>query len=176
MQNGIDPAELGEVTAVPPRGGGNLRTLAEIEADLSRRLPPRLLGTKTKGGRQITYFSVWTAQKLLDLFAHGWQSYNTFSLSGERVVCDTRLCIPTSDYGLVCRSGSGDDSEDEDEPEAFATEAARKAFETEQRQRQYGSPATRAEGQSLKRAAARFGLGVYLRGSTNTNGNQRGER
>lgn len=129
-----------------------LRTLAEIVADLSKPIPDRFLAEKVKGGAKLTIYTWMTVQKFLDHFAPGWQNFNKPVLSNERVVVDCKLCIPTSDYGLVCRSATGDDSEDDDDDSP-----------QEQRARQYGSPTTRAEGQAFKRAAARFGFGLYLR-------------
>lgn len=129
------------------------RTLHDVITDLSRPIPDRLLKTKKKGGREITIFTWLTAQRFLDLMAPGWSGRATLTYSGERVGCVYEICIPTSDAGLVCRAASGDDSEDDDD----MTEAEVKA-------RQYGSPSTRAEGQAFKRACARFGFGMYLRG------------
>lgn len=128
------PAEL------PNRG---LRTLAEVIAELSREIPDRFLSQKRKGNVSITIYSWMTVQKFLDFMAPGWQGRAAPVLSTERVACVYELCIPTSDYGLVCRSATGDDQEDDDEG--------------------WGSPMTRAEGQAFKRAAARFGFGMYLR-------------
>lgn len=128
------------------------RTLAEIEADLSKPIPPEMLSKKKKGGTEITIFTWVTAQRALSYYAPGWQGEPKLTYSGERVGCVFKLCIPTSDCGLVCRGASGDDSEDDDD-----------MSDSERRQREYGSPTTRAEGQAFKRAAARFGFGLYLR-------------
>lgn len=119
------------------------QTLAEIIAALSAEIPARFLATKRKGGAEITIFTWVTCQRFLDLLAPGWQGRATTTLSGERVACVYEICIPTSDAGLVCRAATGDDKEDDDEG--------------------WGSPMTRAEGQAFKRAAARFGFGLYLR-------------
>jgi hypothetical protein len=140
-----------------------LRTLDEIIADLSKPIPPQFLTEKTKGGTKLTVFTWVIAQRFLDLYAPGWQNFNTPVLSNERVVVDCKLCIPTSDMGLVCRAATGDDSEDEDEVPDFETPEAKKKWEQEQRGRQFGSPVTRAEGQAFKRAATRFGFGLHLR-------------
>jgi hypothetical protein len=148
-----------------------LRTLAEIEADLSAPIPDEYLGTKTKGGRTFTIFTWMVAQGFLNKYAPGWHGHATLTYSGERVGCVYQLCIPTSDYGLVCRAASGDDQEDDDEVPEFETTDERKKWESEQRQRQFGTPTTRAEGQAFKRAAARFGLGMYLRSRSVPTGN-----
>lgn len=140
-------------------GGGGSRPLAAIIADLSKPIPDRLLQTKQKGGATLTFYTWMTAQRYLDLYAPGWWSRTIVALSAERVAVVVELTIPTSDHGLVTRAASGDDTEDDDEMD-----------EREQRQRQYGSPTTRAEGQAFKRACARFGLGLYLRDKHNHGG------
>ncbi len=129
-----------------------LRTLDEVISDLSQPIPDEYLSTKKKGGQEITIFSWVTAQRFLDMKAPGWHGDAVLTYSGERVGCVYKLCIPTSDHGLVCRAASGDDQED-DEDET----------EQERRQRQYGTPTTRAEAQAFKRAAGRFGFGLDLR-------------
>ncbi len=139
------------------------RTLAEIIADLSQPIPQEYLREKKKGGATLTIFEWMTAQRFLDWHAPGWHGHATLTYSNERVGCVYEVCIPTSDAGLVCRSASGDDSEDDDETPLFANMEERKKWEAEQRQRNYGSPTTRAEGQAFKRAATRFGFGLYLR-------------
>lgn len=150
-------------TNTTPRHAPGERTLHEIIGDLSRPLNERFLKTKVKGGRSITIFTWITTQKFLDLYAPGWSGRATLTYSAERVGCAYELCIPTSDAGLVCRAATGDDSEDDDETPEFETADDRKKWEREQGQRQYGTPTTRAEGQAFKRAAARFGFGLYLR-------------
>lgn len=149
------------------RAWSKFRTLAEIEADLSQPIPPEFLGEKIKANQKLTIFSWMLAQEYLNFFAPGWVSKTTITATTERVAAVCTICIPTSDYGLVCREASGDDSEDDDEMPDFDDtdegEKARKRWSSEQGQRQYGSPTTRAEGQAFKRAVGRFGLGMYLR-------------
>ena len=126
-----------------PRYRPGERTLAEIISDLSREIPARFLGAKQKGNQKITIYSWMVVQRFLDHYAPGWSGRATPVLSTERVACSYELCIPTADAGVVCRAATGDDQEDDDEG--------------------WGSPMTRAEGQAFKRAAARFGFGLYLR-------------
>jgi hypothetical protein len=147
MSDGV-PLESTQVSRYQP----GERTLAQIIFDLSQKIPERLLSTKKKGGRELTIYTWMTAQKFLDFYAPGWQGHATLTYSGERVGCVYEICIPTSDAGVVCRAASGDDAEDDDDD----TDAERRA-------REFGSPTTRAEGQAFKRAAARFGQGIWLR-------------
>lgn len=139
------------------------RTLAEIEADLHKEIAHRHLGTKTKGGRTFTVFTWMVVQQYLNYFAPGWSGDAALTFSNERVGCTYKLCIPTSDAGLVCRAATGDDSEDDDEEDRPTEPTALRKWEADQKGRQFGTPTTRAEGQAFKRAAARFGFGVYLR-------------
>lgn len=135
---------MNEATTDKQRPGPGEQTLACIIAALSAEIPPRFLATKKKGGQEITIFTWMTVQRFLDLLAPGWHGHATATLSGERVVCVYELCIPTEDAGLVCRAATGDEDEEEDD-------------------KGWGSAMTRAEGQAFKRAAARFGFGLYLR-------------
>lgn len=154
-------ADTSTYTQSPHKPGA--RSLAEIEADLHREIPTRFLSDKTKGGRTFTVFSWITAQRFLNYFAPGWHGRAALTYSNERVGCVYELCIPTSDAGLVCRGATGDDSEDDDPDDIPADPDQRKKWQQDQKGRNFGSPTTRAEGQAFKRAAARFGFGIYLR-------------
>lgn len=119
------------------------RPLAAVLADLKRPIHESFLQTKTKKGTEITFISWHTATRILDKYAPGWQ-YETHSQiagDGSHVVVDARIGLPTADYGLVWRGATG---WDEDEEKA------------------YGDASDRAESQALRRAAAKFGLGLYL--------------
>lgn len=118
------------------------QTLAEIIAALSKPLPDSLLQTKTKGGTQITFMSWRTCQRILDKHAPGWSGKVTqIVCTGDRTAVGYAISIPTSDCGDVMRSATG--TEDEEDSG-------------------WGDPVTKAEQQAFKRAAARFGLGLYL--------------
>lgn len=139
------------------------QTLDEIIAALSKEIPARFLQVKRKGGQDLVFFTWVTAQRFLDLYAPGWHGKATLTYSEGRVGCVYEISIPTSDGGLVPRAATGDDTEDDDDMPEFQTDDERKRWVQEQRQRNYGSPTTRAEGQAFKRAAGRFGFGLYLR-------------
>lgn len=143
------------------------RSLADIEADLAISLPPQYLGEKRKGGQAMTIFTRWLTQQALKYYAPGWYGHEQLTISNERIACTYNLCIPTSDAGLVCRPASGDDSEDDDEmPDFSDDEAGREAakkWRSEQGQRAFGSPTTRASGQAFKRAATQFSFQLHLR-------------
>ena len=117
------------------------RTIAEIINDLSKPLPARFIKTKTVGGQKIRFLPWHTAVKFLDLYATGW-SYEIRHLAGigGKLVIVARVVIPCAE-GLVYREAAGQEDEDV---------------------RGYGDSSSNAEAQALKRAAAKFGLGLYL--------------
>ena len=117
------------------------RTIAEIINDLSKPIPARFIKTKTVGGQKIRFLPWHTAVKFLDLYASGW-SYEIRHLAGigGKLVIVARLSIPCVE-GVVYREAAGQ----EDEVVSG-----------------WGDSSSNAEAQSLKRAAAKFGLGLYL--------------
>ena len=117
------------------------RSIREIIADLSKTVAARHLKTRRQGGTEITYIEWHTAVKYLDLFAPGW-SYAVKSVSqvGSLVTVIASISIPCAE-GVVTREATG--CEDADA-------------------KGYGDPCSNAEAMALKRAASRFGLGLYL--------------
>jgi hypothetical protein len=117
------------------------RPFAEIIADLSKPLPKRHLKTRKQGGAELTYIEWHTAVKYLDHFAPGW-SYHVKSvqLVGNLVTVIAAISIPATE-GLITREATG------------CEEADAKG---------YGDACSNAEAMALKRAAAKFQLGLYL--------------
>jgi hypothetical protein len=117
------------------------RPIAEIVSDLSKEIPRRLLRSKTVGGQKIHFLPWHTAIKFLDLYAPGW-SYEIRHLAGigGKLVIVSRISIPCAE-GMIYREATGIEDEDVD---------------------RYGDPSSNAESMSLRRAAAKFGLGLYL--------------
>jgi len=118
-----------------------LRSITEIINDLSKPIPRRLLRSKTVGGQKIFFLPWHTAVKFLDLYAPGW-SYEIRHLTGigNKLVLVSRISIPCTE-GVVYREATGQEDEDVDK---------------------YGDPSSNAESMSLRRAAAKFGLGLGL--------------
>lgn len=119
----------------------SLRSIGDIINDLSKPIPARLLRTKTVGGQKIRYLPWHTAVKFLDLYAPGW-SYEVRHVTGigGKLVIVSRVSIPCTE-GVVYREATGLEDEDVD---------------------RFGDPSSNAESMSLRRAAAKFGLGLYL--------------
>lgn len=121
------------------------RSLAEIITDLSKPIHARHLKQKTKGGRSMDFIPWYYAIGYLDLYAPGW-SYEirqaVWSLEG-RLILTVRITIPCAE-GIFFREATGT----EEEPE--------------EGEKMYGDPSSNAESMALRRAAAKFGLGLYL--------------
>ena len=120
------------------------RPLADIMADLSKPIAAQHLKQKKKGGATLTYIPWYYAVRYLDYYAPGWCSeVRSITWQNDRIVVTVRLSIPTAE-GLVWREATGT----EEEPD--------------EGDKMYGDPSSNAEAMALKRAAAKFGLGLYL--------------
>lgn len=110
---------------------------------MSQPIAARHLKTKpaTKQGGQITYIEWHTAVKYLDHFAPGW-SYHVrgVALVGDLVTVIASISIPCAE-GVITREATG--CEDSDA-------------------KGYGDACSNAEAMALKRAAAKFGLGLHM--------------
>jgi hypothetical protein len=129
--------QLREVSA-PAEGP---RSIKDIIADLSKPLAQRHLKTRRQGGAELTYIEWSTAIKYLDFHASGWSySVKSVSMVGNLVTVIASISIPCAE-GVVTREATG------------CEEADAKG---------YGDPCSNAEAMALKRAASKFGLGLYL--------------
>jgi hypothetical protein len=117
------------------------RSIKDIIADLSKPLAKRHLKTRRQGGAELTYIEWHTAVKYLDLFAPGW-SYAVRSVGqvGNLVTVIASISIPCAE-GVITREATGCEETDA---------------------RGYGDAVSNAEAMAIKRAAAKFGLGLYL--------------
>jgi hypothetical protein len=117
------------------------RSIRDIIADLSKPIVARHLKTRRQGGNEITYIEWHTAVKYLDLFAPGWTyAVKNVALVGNLVTVIASISIPCGE-GVVTREATG--CEDSDS-------------------KGYGDACSNAEAMALKRAAAKFGLGLHL--------------
>ena len=130
---------MGEEKAAAAFGYG--RPIADIVADLKKPLERRHLKTRKQGGADLTYIEWHTAVKYLDHFAPGWSYYvKRVELVGNLVSVIASISIPCQE-GVITREATGcEDLES----------------------RGYGDACSNAEAMALKRAAAKFGLGLYL--------------
>lgn len=118
-----------------------LRSIRDIVKDLSKPVAKRHLRTRKQGGKELTYISWYDAVKYLDHYAPGWcyevRSMN--SVSGK-LILTIRLSIPALE-GIVYREATGQEEEETTS---------------------YGDSSSNAESMALRRAAAKFGLGLSL--------------
>jgi hypothetical protein len=117
------------------------RSIRDIIKDLRKPISPRHLRTRKQGGKELTYISWHDAIKYLDHYAPGWcyEVRNITSIGG-RLVITVRISIPCAE-GMVWREATGQEEEDTGS---------------------YGDPSSNAESMALRRAASKFGLGLYL--------------
>jgi len=118
-----------------------VRSIREIVQDLSKPVAKRHLRSRKQGGKEIQYIAWHDAIKYLDHYASGW-NYEIRSMTsvGGKLIIIVRLSIPCLE-GVVYREATGQEDE---------------THET------YGDSSSNAESMALRRASAKFGLGLYL--------------
>ena len=122
-----------------------LRPIGDIIRDLSKELAERHIKIKTLKGQKIHFITWYHAVKYLDLYAPGWSGEVREVVEiGGRVVVVYRISIPCLE-GFIWREATGQESDWDEEEET-----------------KYGDPSSNAEAMAFKRAAAKFGLGLYL--------------
>ena len=123
------------------------RPLAEIMADLSKPIASAHLKHKEVNNRKtgtkslLTYIPWHYAIKYLDFYAPGWnyEIRSVTQISGA-VILTVRITIPCAE-GLIYREATGIEDEETSS---------------------FGDTSSNAESMALRRAAAKFGLGLYL--------------
>lgn len=118
-----------------------LRSIRDIVKDLSKPVAKRHLRTRKQGGKELTYIAWHDAVKYLDHYAPGWcyEVRSIDSIAGK-LILTIRLSVPCAE-GLIFREATGQEDENTDS---------------------WGDPSSNAESMALRRAAAKFGLGLYL--------------
>ena len=118
-----------------------LRSIRDIVKDLTKPVAKRHLRVRRQGGKEIGYIAWHDAIKYLDHYAPGW-NYEIRSMNsiGGKLIIIIRLSVPCAE-GIVFREATGQEAEDKDS---------------------YGDSSSNAESMALRRAAAKFGLGLYL--------------
>jgi hypothetical protein len=164
----VAATQNGNGKLAPPSTVGEW-SISQIIMALSRELPPSMLETRKQGGKQIEYISWHSVNRILDKYAPGWNwSIMRIELSSDRIFIVGRLSITASD-GLFYREATGtellkEEKEiwigDRDNRQPVKDDLGRNR--TEPRELAYGDPSSNAESMAFRRAAARFGLGLYL--------------
>ena len=131
--------ETGEFSEIGSRV--ELRSIRDIVSDLSKPVAKRHLRSRKQGGKEIQYISWHDAVKYLDHYAPGWnyEIRNIQNIAGK-LILTVRLSVPCAE-GIVFREATGQEDEDKDN---------------------YGDSSSNAESMALRRASAKFGLGLYL--------------
>jgi len=119
----------------------NLRSIREIVKDLSKPIAQKHLRKRRQGGKEIIYLAWHDAVKYLDHFAPGW-CYEIRSIDsvGGKLILTIRLSIMCAE-GIVYREATGQEDENTDS---------------------WGDSSSNAESMALRRACAKFGLGLSL--------------
>jgi len=116
-------------------------TLSAIVEALSKPIPNQLLETKKLGGRAIQYVPWHRVVSLLNRYAPGWQwEIKSIHTTNDDLFLIGRLTIPTAE-GMVYREATGTNS---------------------LKDTAYGDASSNAESMAFRRAAAKFGLALYL--------------
>jgi hypothetical protein len=131
----------GEAADGEEKSKSELRSIREIVKDLSKPIAQKHLRKRRQGGKEIIYLAWHDAVKYLDHYAPGWcyEIRSIDSVSGKLIMI-VRLSIPSLE-GIVYREATGQEDED---------------LET------YGNSSSNSESMALRRAASKFGLGLYL--------------
>ena len=118
-----------------------LRSIRDIVKDLSKPVAKRHLRHRKQGGKELTYIAWYDAVKYLDHYAPGWcyEIRRIDSIAGK-LILTIRLSIPCLE-GVVWREATGQEDESHDS---------------------YGDSSSNSESMALRRAAAKFGLGLSL--------------
>ncbi len=118
-----------------------LRSIRDIVADLTKPVAKRHLRMRKQGGKEIKFLSWHDAIKYLDHYAPGWNyEVRTIQNIAGKLILTVRLSVPCAE-GIVYREATGQEDEDKDN---------------------YGDSSSNAESMALRRAASKFGLGLYL--------------
>lgn len=163
----MNPAETNGKLQPPTRPGE--WTIDQIVAALSRPLPAKLLSNKRMGGSNIAYLPWYEVIKILDRYAPGWTwEVRSIQTSSDRLFLIGRLTIPTSS-GDIFREATGTEQLKEDKeiwigekPNRYPVKDDLGRNMTEPRELAYGDPSSNAESMAFRRAAAKFGLALYL--------------
>lgn len=124
-------------------------SIRQIQEVLSRPLPSQLISTRRQGGKGIPYLSWHTVSKILDKYAPAWSwEICRMGMTSDRLFLVGRLTVPTSE-GHVCREATGTELLKREDKDGISELA-------------YGDPSSNAESMAFRRAAAKFGLGLYL--------------
>lgn len=145
------------------------RPIRVILADLAKPIPKKYLATRKQGGATLTYLPWFNCCKLLDRCAPGWEGQVASThTTADRLFVTYRLTIHAAE-GDFSREATGTELLKEEKEiwvgEKFDRRLLKDEYDrpiTELRELAYGDPSSNAESMAFRRAAAKFGLGLYL--------------
>lgn len=145
------------------------RPIAVILADLSKPIPKKYLDTRRQGKAILTFIPWFNVPKLLDRCAPGWEgSITQLHTTADRLILTYRITIHAHE-GSFSREATGTELLKEDKeiwlgekPNQTPLKDELGRHATESRELAYGDPSSNAESMAFRRAAAKFGLGLYL--------------
>lgn len=132
------------------------RPIAEIIADLSKPIPNKYLAARKQGGTQLTYLPWFRCVTLLDRCTGGHWDYSVTNIhtTSDRLFLTARISIHAAE-GSFTREATG--------TETLKEEYFDKTTQSKQiREWAYGDVSSKSESMALRRAAAKFGLALYL--------------
>ncbi len=132
------------------------RLIADIIRDLSAPIDPKYLESRVQGKTNVTYVPWHHAVRLLECHTRGCWNYSITQLytTEERIFLIARIEIVAED-GIFFREGTGTEVLKE-------KKFNRDTQSYELSEIAYGDPSSNAESMALRRAAAKFGLGLHL--------------
>jgi hypothetical protein len=116
------------------------RLFIDTIADLHKPLPDEYISSKSLKGEKILYLDWHTANMILDYVAPNWEISMDYGQIGDRGIVKAKITLHCEDGSFSRESIGSDNTEDE----------------------YFGGFMPDAESQAMRRAAARFGLGLYL--------------
>ncbi len=132
---------LETIETKPAEPKNELRSIREIVKDLSKPIAEKHLRKRRQGGKEISYLAWHDAVKYLDHFAPGWcYEIRAIESVAGKLIMIVRLSIPSLE-GVTYREATGQEDETLDS---------------------YGDSSSNAESMALRRASAKFGLGLSL--------------
>ena len=132
------------------------RPLAEMLADFSKPIPAKYLESRKQGNVNLTYLPWYNAVKLLDRCTGGNWDYQISNIhtTSDRLILTARITIHAAN-GIFHREATG--------TETLKEEYFDKTTQSKQiREWAYGDVSSKSESMALRRAAAKFGLALYL--------------
>lgn len=163
-----------EKTEQLPLGPAELRSIRDIIKDLSKPIAARHLKNKRQGGSDLTFIPWYFAIQYLDKYAPGWtyKVEKVDSVPGGHVITVNNKVVKASDFKRTATNADAKVCFIPKNQVAVVVsisipclEGVVTRFATGQEDAEvvgFGDSTSNGESMALRRAAAKFGLGLYL--------------